>query len=942
MPTNRAIGCTFTQDSTSGNIGAGTDAAPKPSWGSSMLVLQLTGKFKRGNLLRRREKQHLNPKPKAAIGMLNELAALSSRDQADELYIKELQCARQRRLSLIFSDARFEQKYVDYHHDNWSLSALRERLLKFLGAFVFFAAFEDVLSSLRDGSLVKKLLAYAIILAAFFGCYALNEALQWLETRPSTDGSTVMLRLPLHAGFSVVWSFALMGMAVHFEEIRYLSALLMPLLYGHSILHFHWLVCIYLLMAVVFEFVWVFILDGWNSELDISTRAHSLHGVLIMSASLFMFVKYVCEQGSREHFRLVEVIELRKQQSIRGNALAQKLIANILPPFIIPQLRVHPCLAVQHLRDGPTNDTSNVSYKPPKRGQVIAHSYSSISVLFATVLLEPAESSVISSSSNADGFTESAQLERVLLLDHVFSMFDRLLDLPILPQRPESSKASPGAGHELTPSSLMKRVRVANKLKRTDSSMYEKIKTIGNTYMVAAGIPHDADCGGNSGVPALPQHVEAAVALACKMQQAVASFNTEPEQQSTGQERSQVLLRVGIHSGTITAGVIGIKKYCFDIWGDTVNVASRMDVTGIPGRIQLSATTRQMLSGVALTLDGTNNVEFEARGLVDVKGKGPMETFLVVEKSRSGQHQAKEDLLQNATPSCTVVVASSSQGSTNGDAVDEHVPTSARLQVPIQPYSLAFESSAAETAFQEEYAKNNLRAANASAVLVILFLLVFVCLTGCWFWLRFLVAEVPGEYPARDGSGTVVEDDSEREMRLAWLIVVGNTLLSVTLVVQLQYSARTHHMQRRLGTFSMVAILVIFAMNVAADLIGYSQLLETPYILSGLIYLFFLSKLLVAPAATIGWTWLLIHTVYRSSATGLHSLFHAQFGSPLFLCAMTMMLHVLAYDNECKVRQGHWLRNMAKAQRCVGSCPTVCPLTTTHPHDCCIPQPSFA
>lgn len=918
IPADGAGGRTLAQDSTSGSISAGTDAGPKPSWGSSMLVLQLTGKFKRGNLLRRREKQNLKPKPKAAIGMLNELAALSSRDQADELYIKELQCARQRRLSLIFCDARFERKYVDYHHDNWSLSALRERLLKFLGAFVFFAAFEDVLSSLRDDSVAKKLVAYAIILAAFFGCYALNEALQWLETRPSTDGSAVMLRLPLHAAFSVVWSFALMGMAIHFEEIRYLSALLMPLLYGHSILHFHWLGCIYLLVAVIFEFVWVFLLDGWNSELDISTRAHSLHGVLIMSASLFMFVKYVCEQGSREHFRLVKVIELRKQQSIRGNALAQKLIANILPPFIVPQLRVHPWLAGQSLRVGPTSDTSNMSYKPPKRGQVIAHSYSSISVLFATVLVEPAENSVISSSSNADDFTESAQLERVLLLDQVFSMFDRLLDLPTLPQRPTASKESPRAGHDLTPSSLMRRVRPVNTTAHTDLSMYEKIKTIGNTYMVAAGIPHDTDCGGNSGVP---QHAEAAVALACKMQQAVASFNTEPEQQSTGQKGSQVLLRVGIHSGTITAGVIGIKKYCFDIWGDTVNVASRMDATGIPGRIQLSATTRQMLPGVALTLDGTNSVEFEARGPVDVKGKGPMETFLVAEKSRSGQHQAKEDLLQSATSSCTVVAVSSSQGSTNGDAVDKRVPTSSRLQVPLQPYSLAFESSASETAFQEEYANTNLRVANASVVLVILFLLVLVCLTGCWFWLRSLVTKVTGKYLGNDGSGTFFEDDSEREMQLAWLIVVGNTLLSVILVVQLQYSARTHDMQRRLGTFSVIAILIIFAMNVAADLIGYSQLLETPYILSGLIYVFFLSKLLVARAATISWTWLLIHTVYRSSATGLHSLFYAQFGSPLFLCAMTMMLHVLAYDNECKVRQGHWLRNMANAQRCVGSGP---------------------
>ncbi len=913
------------QGGASDSISASMGDGRKPSWGSSMFVLQLTGKFKRGNLLRRREKQQLKPKPKAAIGMLNELAALSSRDHADELYVKELQCARQRRLSLMFCDARFERKYVNYHHDNWSLSALRERLLKFLGAFVFFAAFEDLLSSLRAPSLAQKLVAYAIVLAAFFGCYALNEALQWHEARSSThDTNVIRLRLPLHAGFSVAWSFMLMGMAIQFEEIRYLSALLMPLLYGHSVLHFHWLGCVYMLVAVVFECVWVYVLDGWNSALDISTRAHSLHGVLIMSASLFMFVKYVCEQGSREHFRLVEVIELRKQQSIRGNALAQKLIANILPPFIVPQLNNHPCLAGHQMRAEPCprSDASHVPYRPPEKDQVIAHSYSSISVLFATVLVEPVGDTTTSRSSNKTDATESAQLERVLLLDQVFSMFDRLLDLPTLPQRPAASKET-YARHDLTSSPLIRRVRPVNTTTHaTNSSMYEKIKTIGNTYMVAAGIPHE--CGSNTSVPALLKHAEAAVALSCKMQQAVASFNAAPDQ-STAHDFSQVLLRVGIHSGTVTAGVIGIKKYCFDIWGDTVNVASRMDATGIPGRIHLSATTRQMLSGTAMFVDGTNSVEFEARGLVDVKGKGPMETFLVAETTRTGRHQANEPSLTSVGSSSTVVVASDSRASANTDTVGQRATSSGRLQVVLQPYSLAFETSAAETAFQQEYAKNNLRVANSSAVLVILFLLVLVCLTGCWFWLSFLArTSMDGRYHrAHDGSGSLVGDDdndTEREMQLAWLIVVGNTLVAVIMVVQLHCSERAHNMQRRLGIFSVIGILVIFAMNVSADLIGYSQLLETPYILSGLIYVFFLSKLLVVRAATICWTWLLVHTVYRYSATGLHSLFYAQFGSPLFLCAMTMMLHVLASDNERKVRQGHWLRNMANAQRCVHSC----------------------
>ena len=91
-----------------------------------MFVLQLTGKFKRGNLLRRREKQQL-AKPKVAIGMLNEVAALSSRDTADEEYVQQLQRTKAHRLTLVFGNAAFEEKYVAYHHAHWTPAALRAR-----------------------------------------------------------------------------------------------------------------------------------------------------------------------------------------------------------------------------------------------------------------------------------------------------------------------------------------------------------------------------------------------------------------------------------------------------------------------------------------------------------------------------------------------------------------------------------------------------------------------------------------------------------------------------------------------------------------------------------------------------------------------------------------------------------------------------------------------
>ena len=157
-------------------------------------------------------------------------------------------------------------------------------------------------------------------------------------------------------------------------------------------------------------------------------------------------------------------------------------------------------------------------------------------------------------------------------------------------------------------------------------------------------------------------------------------------------------------------------------------------------------------------------------------------------------------------------------------------------------------------------------------------------------------------------------------MKLAWLFVVGNTLLAVVMSLQLLATSAPcvatfeRHMQSLLLMFATLSVGVIFGMNVVADMIGYTQLLETPYMLSGLIFIFFLSKLLAYHAARLSWGWLLLHSVYRYSVSGLFSLFYADFGSPLFLVAMNTVLHVLAYDAERKVRHGHWLRRLAEKQ----------------------------
>jgi adenylate cyclase len=183
-----------------------------------------------------------------------------------------------------------------------------------------------------------------------------------------------------------------------------------------------------------------------------------------------------------------------------------------------------------------------------KRGEeVIADRHKEVTVLFTDIV----------------GFTPFAAVlearEVVLLLDQIFSAFDRI-------------------AFELG---------------------LEKIKTIGDAYMLVGGAPE-----------AQADHADRV---------AKAALHIRGTLEQLARTRGMPLsMRIGMHSGEVVAGVIGKSKFTFDLWGDTVNTASRRESHGLPGRIHVSEATRQLLSG---------RYRFEERGVISVKGKGEMRTF---------------------------------------------------------------------------------------------------------------------------------------------------------------------------------------------------------------------------------------------------------------------------------------------------------------------------
>jgi len=130
----------------------------------------------------------------------------------------------------------------------------------------------------------------------------------------------------------------------------------------------------------------------------------------------------------------------------------------------------------------------------------------------------------------------------------------------------------------------------------------EKIKTIGDCYMAAAGVPDPH-----------PDHARRAALLALDMRDAVASWPVA--------DGSRLELRIGINSGPVVAGVIGTKRFLYDLYGDAVNTASRMETHSEPGEIQITSATHELLK---------DEFECKPRGTIPVKGKGEMETWYLV------------------------------------------------------------------------------------------------------------------------------------------------------------------------------------------------------------------------------------------------------------------------------------------------------------------------
>jgi class 3 adenylate cyclase/HAMP domain-containing protein len=238
---------------------------------------------------------------------------------------------------------------------------------------------------------------------------------------------------------------------------------------------------------------------------------------------------------------------------------SERLLLNVLPKAIAERLKSSRIYT-------PTNLPINISASIPtnRTSTILTESISKLKTESGTIVADTFEEVTVL-FGDIVSFTEFASSvtanELVNMLNEIFSEFDRLVDHYGL----------------------------------------EKIKTIGDSYMAVGGLP----------VPR-PDHAEAIASMALDMQQSICRF-IRPD-------GNPFQMRIGMHTGQAVAGVIGTKKFIYDLWGDTVNIASRMESHGIAGCIQVTDVTYQILK---------NKFQFDPQRTIEIKGKGEMTTYFL-------------------------------------------------------------------------------------------------------------------------------------------------------------------------------------------------------------------------------------------------------------------------------------------------------------------------
>ncbi len=247
-----------------------------------------------------------------------------------------------------------------------------------------------------------------------------------------------------------------------------------------------------------------------------------------------------------------DISQAARMRIAAGNMLLMALIMTVAGIYLLRQVDYYRRRADELLHN---MLPAPIAARLKENQATIADAYDEVTVLFADMV------------GSTPLFAGLAPAEAVDWLNEVFLLFDRLVE-----------------EHGL-----------------------EKIRTIGDNYMVAAGVPL-----------ARPDHAQAMTALALDM---LAGLETIPAR--GGQKMA---FRVGINSGPVVAGVIGRAKYQYDLWGDTVNLASRMESHGQAGRVHVSASTYALIK---------DEFDCVGRGAIEVKGKGRLETWYVSGRKRA-------------------------------------------------------------------------------------------------------------------------------------------------------------------------------------------------------------------------------------------------------------------------------------------------------------------